>query len=710
VLAILLAVVAPSGMAADWITHSANDFGATGLLQNPTARMAPDGEFKFGVSTVYPYNGLFAGIQLTPWLETSLRYTEVRNRRYGDPDFSGDQTNKDRGVDFKVRLLAESRYLPELALGMRDVGGTGLFSSEYLVASRRVGDFDLTFGLGWGRLGTRGGIRNPLAALSDRFEDRPGEGTVDKETIGVDRWFSGEEIGVFGGVEWQTPIDALTVKLEYDGNDYQHEALENDREVDSPINVALNYRAGRILDLSAGIERGNTFMARIAILTNLQNGFGPDKILDAPATSQLAGQDRSKFAALRAKTTLDPERYEALKAELARQRIDLRALDLDDSNGTATVWYDQRFAREPARAVKRLGETLALMLPERYQAFVLVSTQGDTELARLQMRRDDVDRELAYLIEPEDLVNRIGYADVEPVANGLTESDYPETDRYFHPSWNMGPALRQHVGGPDDFYFGQLWWRIRAGIDLTPRWDVSSVVGIDIYNNFDGLKNRPSSSLPHVRSDVVRYIKEGQNNLVRLETNYRWSPARNWYTRFSAGIFEEMYGGVAAEVLYREPYSPWAVGVNVNRVRKRDFDQRFDFLDYEVTTGHLTGYFELPWYDMSVKASVGRYLAGDVGGTLEVARRFKNGVVAGVFATKTDVPASEFGEGSFDKGFTLVIPLDVFFVRSSRRVTSFLFRPLTRDGGQKVRDGDPLYYWTNSGTYRSPDDGWFGSE
>ncbi|STL49430.1 putative lipoprotein [Escherichia coli] len=36
----------------------------------------------------------------------------------------------------------------------RDIGGTGLFDAEYLVASKAWGPFDFTLGLGWGYLGT----------------------------------------------------------------------------------------------------------------------------------------------------------------------------------------------------------------------------------------------------------------------------------------------------------------------------------------------------------------------------------------------------------------------------------------------------------------------------------------------------------------------------------------------------------------------------
>jgi len=41
------------------------------------------------------------------------------------------------------------------------------------------------------------------------------------------------------------------------------------------------------------------------------------------------------------------------------------------------------------------------------------------------------------------------------------------------------------------------------------------------------------------------------------------------------------------------------------------------------------------------------------------------------------------------------VPFDVLFPKSTRRSVGFLFRPLTRDGGQKVRDGVDLYNATS---------------
>lgn len=62
------------------------------------------------------------------WFEATLRYTDVRTRLYSPYEqFSGDQTYKDKSMDFKFRLWQESDYLPQVSLGFRDLMGTGLF-------------------------------------------------------------------------------------------------------------------------------------------------------------------------------------------------------------------------------------------------------------------------------------------------------------------------------------------------------------------------------------------------------------------------------------------------------------------------------------------------------------------------------------------------------------------------------------------------------
>lgn len=682
-------LIAVTVQAAAYQDDSANDFGLIGLMQTPTARMSDDGEFRAGVSSVWPNNQLLLGVQLLPWLETQLRYVDVRNRMYGPEDFSGNQHYKDRGVDFKINLIHEGDYLPEVSLGVMDVGGTGLFASEYLVASRRYRNLDFSLGIAWGRLGSRGGIGNPFKSISNSFGDRP---SVDSPGgVGFDRFFHGEEVGLFGGVQWQTPFSGLSLKLEYDGNDYQHEALANNQEIHFPVNAALNWRLWDSLDLSAGVERGDTAMVRVSAFTNFNRNHGPAKVLDPPATPAYINQAAAKGEPLQKLAAADPAFYDQLNTELARQQITLIAADADPERGVISVWFAQSLSRDPHRAVGRIGQTLATLAPPQYQAFTAINVAGEIETYRVTLMRRQLQDAIDFRGSSEELHASSMLDLPRDLQSAMAEADFNNPPTFPNFSWGMGPALRQHVGGPDDFYFGQLWWRTGANLQLTQRWSVSGSVGLNIYNNFDSLKNRDLSSLPHVRSDIAEYLKEGENNLVKLETDYIWLPAQYWSARLSAGIFEEMYGGIAGELLYAPAYKPWAVGVDINRVRKRDFDQRLDFLDYEVTTGHLTGYFDLPFYKLHMNLSYGRYLAGDWGSTIEVSRRFDSGVAIGAFATKTNVSAADFGEGKFDKGFFLYVPLDVFFPRSTRRGANLMFRPLTRDGGQKVRDGMSLY-------------------
>lgn len=107
----------PCGLAHAEPRLTQNDFGGVGLMQTPTARMAPAGELSVNASRTEPYTRYSVSLQPFEWLEGSFRYTAITNRRYGPESLSGDQSYKDKAVDLKVRLWQESHWAPELALG-----------------------------------------------------------------------------------------------------------------------------------------------------------------------------------------------------------------------------------------------------------------------------------------------------------------------------------------------------------------------------------------------------------------------------------------------------------------------------------------------------------------------------------------------------------------------------------------------------------------
>ncbi len=110
-----------------------------------------------------------------------------------------------------------------------------------------------------------------------------------------------------------------------------------------------------------------------------------------------------------------------------------------------------------------------------------------------------------------------------------------------------------------------------------------------------------------------------------------------------------------------------------------------------MATGHASLYWDTGWYDIETQFSAGRYLAGDWGGTVAVSRRFANGWAVGAYATKTDVSAEDFGEGSFAKGLTLSIPLRWATPFETRQTIDGNLTSLANNGGAFLNIQNRLY-------------------
>ena len=140
---------------------SSSNWGVVGLVQTPTARMRPAGSISTSFYRTWPYSNLNVMFQPLDWLEAGFRYTDVANRLYG-PAIAGNQSYKDKSFEVKAHFWPESTYLPSVATGIRDLGGTGLFGGEYVVANKRWGRLDFSAGMGWGYVGGRQNLSNPL--------------------------------------------------------------------------------------------------------------------------------------------------------------------------------------------------------------------------------------------------------------------------------------------------------------------------------------------------------------------------------------------------------------------------------------------------------------------------------------------------------------------------------------------------------------------
>jgi len=679
-----------AGMGLATAAPSQSDFGGVGLMQMPTARMSQEGEFAFNLNYVDPYIRGAVSVTPVPWFEGVIRYTSVENRLYSPyPGYSGDQSYKDKGFDAKFRLWKESYYIPEIAVGFRDIGGTGLFASEYIAASKRWGKLDFTLGMGWGYLANGSSIKNPFCAVVDGACNRPGWTPNDNDRggkIGFDNFFRGEHAGIFAGVEYQTPIEGLSLKLEYDGNDYQNEALGNQFGQSLPINVGAVYSWGDYLKLNLGYERGNTLMAGITVRTNFQNVPNQLKLDPKPEPLRQEPIQASDYNPDELVSALSENAgLEVKHITLQQQQIKLE--------GEQTTYLDR------SEADQRIARILHNRLPKEIDEFTIVETNTSLPLYQTTLEREAFLKEAKHELAPGEHIEfaySAAIADEEKTNRQAVSSTEVSRKPY---NVSLYPGLTQSLGSPETFYFYALSLHLAGEYQPTEKLKLDGILSwtvLDNYDKFNYKVDQTTGAIPRSRTYIREYLTESKIGISNLQLSYFDHYGKNLYAQYYAGYLEFMYGGVGGEVLYRPFNSSLAFGVDLNRVKQRDFDRKFGFRDYEVTTGHGSLYWQMPWYNIKSEISVGQYLSGDRGVTVDLSREFDNGTIAGVFFTRTDVSAKDYGEGSFNKGFYIKIPFDMMLTRSSTQYAAFSWVPLTRDGGQKLSRKYSLYNMTQA--------------
>lgn len=657
--------------------------GFPGLIQTPVARMPSAGSAGFGFSRQTPYDNLHFYASPFDWFQASVRYTDT------NVPFSRSNTLHDKGINLQLRVFSESLWMPEVAVGIIDAAGTGLFSSEYVVMNKRTGPLDWSLGMGWGRMGAAADAANPLKVISARFDQRETETRGSGGIPAVSSWFSGPDVALFGGVRYRTANDRLTLMMEWEGNDYSDEPRRGDSlRSSSRVNVAARYDVTDNIGLNLTYERGDTLGFGVTISSSLAGDVNRRYRVHKPA----APLDESTFPEVATDQDVNDEvKLREVHLRLREDNIFVHALDVRDNSDQITVWQSNGLTSETAVVAGRVSRALLNVYGSNYGRFNVVNMQAGQDRSEVRINPYAFRLAATDKLTVEELLTQVTIE--TPTGLSRDEARFNRLAKYPTYAFGVRPALRSNIGGPVNFFVGQLQLKPYVTVQLNDGLSVIGSWSFDfLYDDLDRLQPRDTSNLPPVRTDLERYQKEsGGSYLDKLEANYVFTLAPSIYGRVSGGIFEEMYGGVGAEVLYMPTNSRLAVGVNVNRVRKRDFDLRFGFQDFETSTGHVTAYYESPFQDIRLVMSAGRYLAGDVGVTMDISRSFDNGVRFGVFATKTNVSSREFGEGSFDKGVYMFIPFDFFSSRRAPGGLSITHRFILRDGGAKVSDGRSLY-------------------
>jgi len=694
VLALLLAVPVPAQDRA--VTYTV--YGTPGLLEMPSALSADEGEI---AGTLGYFGGQLRNsftFQITPRLSGTFRYSGIQG-------FGGSGgTLWDRSFDLRYRFNDEGVYVPMVAVGLQDFLGTGIYSGEYVVATKTVGDaVRVTAGLGWGRFGSHNGIDNPLGILDDRFETRPDPfGPGDQGgTPGVDTFFRGD-VAFFGGVEW-APNEKWILKAEYSSDDaYLDTNGDPLFDYNSPLNFGVTWRPTPGIQLGLGYLYGSqlSFTGTITVNPN-------DRIfwsgLD-PAPQPVAVRADALRAAQSWDRTELPEAAvrDRLALALRTEGVELDSVELTDRS--ARVRYTNTRYRTEAQAMGRVARILTQELPPSIEQLTLEPQQAGVPLSSVTFARSDIEAFENEVGGSAASLAQAQFGDAAGAEAGLVGVP-PARDRF---SWGIRPYLGLQVFDPGDPLQLSLGAEVSASYRIQPNLILSGSVRQRLLTTSESEANevKPDYELPRVRTNAGAYADAADHPVINdLTLAWYGRPGRNLYSRITVGYLETMYGGVSTEVLWKPVESRLGVGLEVNYVKQREFDQLLDFRDYDVVTGHLSAYYNFG-NGFHGEVDAGRYLAGDWGATFALDREFENGWRVGGYFTLTDVPFEDFGEGSFDKGIRLTIPVDYIFGQPTRREVNSTLRSLTRDGGARLEVEGRLYDIVRGGHYSDLEDSW----
>ena len=638
------------------------NFGLPGIMDLPTAKRFSDGELSITHQN-HKYifmNGI--SFQALPRLGVSFRYG---GQGRGGSLAQG-RVNWDRSFDAHLSVFDEGTYLPAISFGLRDFIGTGWYSSEYIVGTKSFGSLEVTAGIGFGRLAGRDTFSNPLRVFSSRFENRTRNITGRGGTLGTINWFQGNA-AAFYGLSYQIG-DRFSITTEYTPDLM---SMENSYlEIKSPWNYGVSYKLNNYINLSTQYLHGS----QLSLTANVKVNPGKPPLLGgkelAPVPMRLRGGGAPP---------VKENNENVIKKVLKADRFEIHYIKFGTDN--VHIGVSNTKFRSQAQAVGRVASTMQRFTSDKIKIANISFYSEGLRAANYQVDLKQITKEQFNPSAADEKNPSVAVKDIDTI-------QWKNNKQRF--TWGFGPYFAHRLFNPDLPLSMETGAEFVAGYQLAPGLKLSGTFRKSVLTNLTDNNRRSNSVLPRVHSDWPLYDFAGQNGHIHeLALSYNSNLAPGLYSRVRGGLLEPFFAGIGGELLYKPVHWPIGIGIDIHRVRKRNYDMRFDLLDYETTVGHISLYYDAGgMFDIEVNA--GRYLAGDWGATTTISRVFGSGWEVGGYATLTDVPFATFGEGSFDKAIFVSIPIDWIISKPTQAQRILTLRPITRDGGANLASARSL--------------------
>lgn len=663
------------------IPDTSSIYGFAGLNTVPNARMHKSGTINLTASALDPYTHISLGFQPCESLYIGLRQSA---------ETSGVMKDAEKmypGVDLKINLAKESEYRPEISIGLQSATGHKRMAGEYLALSKKLLDFDITAGIGWGRFGSAGQIDNPLSKILPHFDkERPLDGDAPNKP---DNWFTGKKAGLFGGIEYFPPlkIKGLSLKLDIGADRYLAEKTTSDFNAPAPWSLSVNYTPKDWLDISAGTAGGDKIFGTLSLRSPLKKW--PGRYIEKKETIALSPY--------RTPLTLPGEIDNSAKKE----EIELDAITKDNNTIKADLNFSQDLPlpMQIGRAARHISNNAG----ESPEEIRIVPIYDGLRGPSISIARADFERALSKTRNgsPQEIWQNAKF-DQENSSELDTRKGSNEKlfhDFHFRLKLSNDISLSEEDSGIlyRSAILAKFERRIGSGLISGEEWR------LNLKDNLLSIREyRPYESEP-TRSDIDVFTQR-TISAERAYMGWMTTLDNNLYAGITGGYLEEMYAGAGGEILYRPFGKTWAIGGELWRAYRRTPYAALNLgLNGDViNTGHINAWYEIPDSELTIEAKLGRYLAGDWGGSLSLNREFDNGAKMSGFVTITDQDDYDiFGEKTnLYSGIKFTLPIgNTKFIPENTEIQTEI-APIGRDNGQTIDKPLPLYQLTDKFSQR----------
>lgn len=667
--------------------------GNTGILETPNARIMPDWHMRafFNIDKPFTYYGV-GGTPL-PFLEANLHITQLDGIA-GFSNISSYGEYKDKSANIKLLLSEETDIFPAIAIGGDDIWGTALYTSKYIVASKRVSYFDFTLGYAKGRLGGE-------AVNSTASGNSGSSGNSAFNFIKNTEFLGGKPFGSV--VFYATPN--LSLMAEYSSIDYTKDRAsvnpftsgKNYELPKSDFNFGAKYKLSDNSNLVVSYQRGNTF----SFGYNYQFGFDRTGAFEHEPDPKWKADKKKKKEY---ENLSEKELSDKLSNEVASESF----RDVQTSVYKNKIWSEIENTRynNDIQAIGRAISTIDEVAPKEYDTIYMTLKEKNTKLKTVKVNRTEFNLFENYKLSNSYMKKAIVIDnDSEKLHEEFSEGNEvykTEKNGFKRFEYYIGPKFKTYLNAPDKPFAMKASLQAKMDLDLGAGFYLNANIEQPFYNT---IKDIPSSSLGEknelsIRSGMVDYYKYDDTQLEKLTLAHVRNLPFNTLGKVELGYFDYAFAGVDFEVAKTFFDDRVSLGLQYQKVKKRVVDNLFELYDdYSYDAKFLNASFLIsPKYNIFLGLKYGEFLAGDRGVRVDITRSYKN-FTLGLYATFTnskEVFTNPENKGYIDKGIYLKVPLEVFTYKNLKGLLDYGISPWTRDVGQYAGTSFNLYRLNSS--------------